>query len=180
MRRFLATNICHTKAIITYFVGVFVALGIQHAMRMHRIILPYAAWPAVQNVSTLSHKWHDFRKKYIKCVLLFIIQHLSEIFSCHKKKWTRYYHKCLLVFTLSIRYFLSDFNETWVFLTGFRRILKYKIQENPPSGSRFVPCGQTDRGTEGQADMTKLKDAFHTFVNASKNSHNYHVVYFNF
>jgi len=42
MRLVLATKICHTKTIsITYFVGVFVALGIQHAMRMHRIILPY-------------------------------------------------------------------------------------------------------------------------------------------
>ena len=33
---------------ITYFECVSVALGIQHAMRMRRIILSSVAWPAVQ------------------------------------------------------------------------------------------------------------------------------------
>ena len=41
---------------------VFVALGIQHATRMRRIILPSVARPPLQYVSSLSHKRHDFRR----------------------------------------------------------------------------------------------------------------------
>jgi hypothetical protein len=50
---------------------VFVALGIQHAMHMHSIILPYVACLALQYFSTLSHKLHDF---------LFSLQVMSETF----------------------------------------------------------------------------------------------------
>ena len=55
---------------------VMEALGIQHAMRMRRILLSSVAWPAVQYISTLSHKRYDFRKKkkvieYKMCVLIF-------------------------------------------------------------------------------------------------------------
>jgi hypothetical protein len=44
--------------------------------------------------------------------------------------------------------------------------------ENPFSGSRVVPCEQTDRQTdrqsEGQTDTTKLKIAFRNSANAPK------------
>ena len=40
-----------------------------------------------------------------------------------------------------------------------------KFHENPSSGSRVVPCGQTD----GRTDTTKLIDAFHNFSNSPKN-----------
>ena len=39
--------------------------------------------------------------------------------------------------------------------------LNIKFRQNPSSGSRVVPRGQTD--------MTKLIVAFHSFANASKN-----------
>ena len=43
--------------------------------------------------------------------------------------------------------FLSDFNETWIFLIDFlkKNSSNIKSYENLPSGSRTVPCGQTDR-----------------------------------
>jgi hypothetical protein len=60
------------KAIsITYFECVFVALGIQRAMRMGHIILSYVACPALQYCSALSHKRHDFRKKVTEYKMCF-------------------------------------------------------------------------------------------------------------
>jgi len=61
---------CSGKAVsITYSESVFVALDIQHAMRIRRVTLSSVAWPTLQFFfSTLSHKRHDFRKKKKKVI----------------------------------------------------------------------------------------------------------------
>ena len=54
---------CSGKAIsITYSECVSVALGIQYAMRMRRILLPSVSCPALPYFPTLSHKRHIFEK----------------------------------------------------------------------------------------------------------------------
>jgi len=50
----------------------------------------------------------------------------------------------------------------------FEKYINIKFHENPPSGSRAVPCGQKNRRTDGRTDRhkTKLIVAFRNFVNA--------------
>ena len=63
---------------------------------------------------------------------------------------------------LHVKYplFLSDFNGTWIFSTDFRKKSSdIKFNENPPNGSRVVPCGRTDGQTDKQFNsrFTKIK-----------------------
>jgi len=59
--------------------------------------------------------------------------------------------------------FLSDLNETWIFSTDFRKILKCQILCNLFGGSLVVPCGQTE---DRRADKTNVIVAFRDFAKA--------------
>jgi hypothetical protein len=78
-------------------VFVFVALGIQHAVRRHRI-LSTVACTALQYFSTLSDNQHDFRQNClnVKYVLISFTNFAWNI-SYYKKKWAAYDKKYILV-----------------------------------------------------------------------------------
>ena len=66
LRLFHETSFCRGKAIsMTDSECVYVALVIQHAKRMHCIILPSVVSLGLSYFSTLSNKRQDFRKKVI-------------------------------------------------------------------------------------------------------------------
>jgi hypothetical protein len=53
---------CRVEVVsVTQYEYVSVALVIQHAKRMRRVILSCVACLAVSHFSTLVRKWHDFR-----------------------------------------------------------------------------------------------------------------------
>ena len=77
------SHCCRGKAKrITYCECVFVAVSIQHAMRILHIVICGQYGYTVRYFSTLSHKRHDFRKILlnIRYVFWFSVQLLSETF----------------------------------------------------------------------------------------------------
>jgi hypothetical protein len=45
---------------------------------------------------------------------------------------------------------VSDFNESLIFKANFRKYRHIKFHENPSSGSRVVPCRQTEAHDEAK------------------------------
>jgi len=89
MRRIRATIVAVEKQIsITHSEYVLVTLGIQHATRMHHIILSSVACLALLYFSTLIHKWHDFQKnvpEHKMCVLTVATSLSMRHFSLYEK-----------------------------------------------------------------------------------------------
>jgi hypothetical protein len=50
----------------------------------------------------------------------------------------------------------------------FEKFPNIKFHENPFTGSRVIPCGQTDGRTDGQIDMITLIVAFRKRMGVSK------------
>jgi hypothetical protein len=88
-------------------VCVSVALVMQHAKRMCRVILSSVVCPAVPYFSTLFHKQHDFRKKNAiqnkMCALIFSTSFVCNV-SHSRENSAKYYHKYSYVPKLTVRY----------------------------------------------------------------------------
>jgi hypothetical protein len=119
---------------------------------------------ALSYFSTLSHKWHDFGRKLLntKYVFWFSVQPLYKTFLILRRIEQDIIVMCR---GRNIKYqlFLSDFNQTWIFLTDFQKILKYQISRK--FNHWEWSCSMW---TYGKTDMTKLKVAFRSFFNVLK------------
>ena len=145
---------CSVKAIsITHCDCVLVAWGIQHALLMCRIrpIVSYVDCLVVPYFSTLSRKRHDFRKNllYIKSVLWFSLQHLANALLILRRN-QRDKHKCTQDFMWSAPYSCQILMNLAFALQTFQKYSNIKFNENPSSGSTVIPCGRTDRWSDGQ------------------------------
>ena len=90
---------------------------------------PYChLWPiCLQYFSTLSHKWHDFFKN--------VTEHNFFIFSAtfvwntshSQEELSEIWSTVCIGLHVKSMLFISDFNETWIFLDRFSEILSYQI-----------------------------------------------------
>jgi len=132
-------------------------------------ILPSVACLALQYVSTLSHKKHDFRKIVTehKMCFLFSQQLLSEAFVIlrrHVRDMIEYVSVFMLITRFSCPVLMKfDFPDRFS-----KNLQKITLQEAPSIGSRVVSCGQTEGWRDRGTDLTKLILAFCNFANASK------------
>ena len=97
---------------ITYCGSVFVALSIQHEMRVRHVDI--FRLPRSTIFSTLSHKRHGFRKEVTEhktCVSNFSTNFVRKIFHSNKN-CARYNKKMYIGLHVKYPLFLSDFNKT--------------------------------------------------------------------
>jgi hypothetical protein len=157
---------------IKYYECVFVALVIQHAKRMRRIVLSAVASSAIPYFTTLSHKLHDFRKKkkvIEREMCWFSLQLLSEMFLIlrrFQRDIITNVHRCpCKVLVIHVR-----FESNLSFLHKFSKKKKpsnIKFNENPYSGSWVFPCrrigGRTDRRHKANSlfSRTRLKPGWY-------------------
>ena len=83
------------------------------------------------------------------------------IISHSKKNWARNYHK---LYRSYVKYplFLLDFNETWIFSTGF-------FKNTQILNLMKIRSVRAEFHAPGWTDMTKLTVAFRNFTDAPKN-----------
>jgi hypothetical protein len=147
---------------------VFVALVIQHAKRMRRIILSSVASQAVPYFSRLSNKRCDFRGKkvteYKMCVLIFFHSFVWNVRHFNTNS-ARYYYKCsqssCKVPVISV-VFLWNLN----FLDGFSKSpqMSNLLKTRPVGAKLFHAEGERD----GHTGRRKSILAFRNFANALK------------
>jgi hypothetical protein len=109
--------------------SVSVALSIQHATRMRCVVLSSVACLAAPYFSTLSHIWHDFRKKLlnIKCVCVWIFCTTFAQISLILRRINQIVSYTYVGLHVKYPLFLSDYNETWIFMTCFRKMPRCQI-----------------------------------------------------
>jgi ribosomal protein L36 len=127
------------------------ALLNRHAKRLHRITLPFVVCLALPYSSHYTHTIHGTihgRELLNKFMLPFYLQILCEKFLIIRRNGRDFIinvHKPSCKYSL----FFGNFNETRSFSMDFRKIKQIQnfINIIPSSGSRVVPCGQTDGRT---------------------------------
>ena len=152
---------------ITYSECLFVALVIQHAMRLRHIVIcdPPRSTIFFHIISqTVPFSGGGGKVLKTKCLFWFSLQLLSGTFLILRRNKRDMIKQMWIGCHVEYPLFLSNLNNIWIFLTDFRKILKYQILWKPVQWEQS--CSMW---TDGQTNMTKLTVAFRNFANAPKN-----------
>jgi hypothetical protein len=142
---------------------VFVAFGIQHALRMRHTVICDLPRSTIFFHSLINGTIFDKKVLKTECVFWFSLQLFPETFLILRRNES----DMITMYTaFHIKYplFLSDFSEIWIFSTDFRKFLKYQI-----SWKSFQWEPSCSMWTDRRADMMKLIVAFRNFAKAPKN-----------
>jgi len=88
----------------------------------------------------------------------------------------RYDHRCILVFMYSTHYSCQVLMKLEFSRQIFTKYSNIKFHENPSSGSRVIPCRQTDDQPDTWTDMMTLTVAFRNSAIAPKNYKNIRLI----
>jgi hypothetical protein len=109
----------------TTWVCVFAALGIQHAMRMRHIVICGLSRSTIF-FHIISQTARISKRNATEHKMCFFSTTLLETFLILRRN-ARDMIKMYMGLHVKRLLFLSEFNETWIFSTHFRRIFKYQI-----------------------------------------------------
>jgi hypothetical protein len=140
-------NHCYSGKVtsITHSVRVFVASGIQHAMRVRHIVICGLPCSTIFFHIALQTARNSKTKTLlnIKQVFWFSLKLLSGTLIVLKRT-ERDMAKNVYWSPRKVPLLLSDFNENLISRHIFGKYSNIKFQENPDCGSEVVPCGHTD------------------------------------
>jgi hypothetical protein len=133
----------------TYYEFVSVALLIQYATRMRRIVLSSAACRTLLYFSTLYYKRHHFPKQTLLNIG-FVFWFSPQILSTKFLILRRIQRDIITnLQNLHVQYplFLPHLNQPWILSTDFRKTHKYKISRK---SIQWEP--KCSMGTDGEMD----------------------------
>jgi hypothetical protein len=102
----------------------------------------------------------NFRKKLlnIKFVFWFYLQHLLETFLILRSQWDIVTN--VKMSSCEVPVILSDFRETRILSTDFRKKYRIKSYQNTSSGSWIIPCRRTEGRTDGHNEANSRFSKF--------------------
>ena len=128
LRRVRATIVAVEKRRVLHSLIVFLALGIQHAMRKRYIVMCGLSRSKIFfRIFSCTARFSEKKNTEHKMRILIFSKTFVRNISHSKNKWARYDKKMYTGLQEKCLLFLSNFNETWIFKTDFRKILKYQI-----------------------------------------------------
>jgi len=142
---------------ITYSECTFVALGIQHATSMRHIVWGLSGSTSFFHIISQTARSSQNIIEYRTCILIFSTNFVWNI-SHSKGNWARY-NKNVCRSSCKVPVILSHFNDTWIFLTDLREIVKCQIslKSVPLEPSCSVRTdGQTDTHDEDNSRFSQF------------------------